>query len=182
MPICTGIDDEGRWHRMALDVAHLGDTGMRPEPEDLACLLARRAALRDHEEELSYWRRILQARVDVLRARLATEDEEEALRQVLGDERRPFTRAAHVVIRPYRDMLELATCDMLWEKSCDSRDEELLLHALDRMVVAEKWISHTRARVFRELDLATEDLKARLCQDPTEYLSIVERRSLASAG
>ena len=69
-----------------------------------------------------------------------------------------------------------------WEKSCDSHDEDLLVQALDRMLVAEKWISHTRARVFRELDLATEDLKARLTADPTEYLSILERRSVASAG
>jgi hypothetical protein len=167
---------------MALDVAHRGDTEVPSPPEDLATLLARRSALRDHEEELSYWRRILQGRVDVLRARLGAQDEEEALRQVLGDERRPVTRAAHVVIRPYRDMLELATCDMLWEKSCDSRDDELLVLALDRMLVAEKWISHTRSRVFRELDLATEDLKARLAADPSEYLSIVERRSVASAG
>jgi hypothetical protein len=167
---------------MAIDVVHLDDVQAPAAPEELAALLARRRDLRDHEEELSYWRRILQARVDVLRARLATQDEEEALRRVLGDERRPQTRAAHVVIRPYRDMLELATCDMLWEKSCDSRDEELLVQALDRMLVAEKWISHTRSRVFRELDLATEDLKARLSADPTEYLSIIERGSIASAG
>jgi hypothetical protein len=167
---------------MALDVAHLGDTGTPTEPEDLTALLARRSALRDHEEELSYWRRILQGRIDVLRARLSSRDEDEALRRVLGGERRPCGRASYVVVRPYRDMLELATCDMLWEKSCDARDEALLVHALDRMVMAEKWISHTRARVFRELDLATEELKRRLSEDVSEYLSIVARRSVASSG
>jgi len=167
---------------MALDVAEFGDTETRPDPEDLPTLLSRRAALRDHEEELSYWRRILQGRIDVLRARLAAGAGDPALADVLGGEPRGATRAAHVVVRPYTDMLELATCDMLWEKSCDSHDEDLLVQALDRMLVAERWISHSRSRVFHELDLATQELKKRLTADPTEYLSIVSGRSLASAG
>jgi hypothetical protein len=144
-------------------------------------LLERRSTLRAHEEQLSYWRRVVQGRLDLLRARLDGGDPD-ALADVLGGAERCGTRTAYAPVRHVEPMLELATADRAWEIASCSDDPAAVRHAVARLAVAERWLSDQRGRVLAELDHATDHLARRLRDDPGAYLRSVERRSGASTG
>jgi hypothetical protein len=144
-------------------------------------LLELRSGLRAHEEQLSYWRRVVQGRLDVLAARLDGTDTD-ALAVVLGGSERCGTRVQHSPVRPCAPMLELATADRAWEIASTSDDPAAVRHAVQRLRTAERWLSEQRAVVLGELDAATARLARRLHDDPGAYLRSVERRSVASTG
>jgi hypothetical protein len=152
-----------------------------PDALSLDELLERRSALRAHEEQLSYWRRVVQGRLDLLQSRLDGGDPD-ALADVLGGTERCGSRMAHSPVRHIEPMLELATADRAWEIASCSDDPAAVRHAAARLAVAERWLSDQRARVLAELDHATDQLARRLRDDPGAYLRSVERRSVASAG
>ncbi len=144
-------------------------------------LLDRRSGLRTHEEQLSYWRRVVQGRLDLLQARLDGTDTE-ALADVLGGAERCGTRLQHSPVRHVEPMLELATADRAWEIASCSDDPAAVRHAVQRLRAAEQWLSAQRASALAELDAATAQLARRLSDDPGAYLRSVERRSVASTG
>lgn len=152
-----------------------------PDAPSLDELLERRSGLRAHEEQLSYWRRVVQGRLDLLQARLDGRDAE-ALADVLGGTERCGLRMAHSPVRHVEPMLELATADRAWEIASCSDDPAAVRHAAQRLSVAERWLSDQRAVVLAELDHATDQLARRLRDDPGAYLRSVERRSVASTG
>jgi hypothetical protein len=137
-------------------------------------LLDHRTALREREEQLSYWRRVVQGRLDILTARLAGTDA--ALADVLGVQGQASTRLAHNEVRHVEPMLELATTDRAWDLAVDSSDAPLIQHTVHRLAAAERWLSEQRTTVFCELDCATAELGSRLVSNPLEYLHSVERR------
>jgi len=141
---------------------------------DMDALLDHRAGLREREERLSYWRRVVQGRLDILRARLAGSEAD--LAEVLGGQGQNARRLSHNPVRHERPMLELATTDRAWDIAVDSRDEVLLRHTVDRLAAAERWLSEQRTRVLGELDATTTELSARLVSNPLEYLHSIERR------
>lgn len=150
---------------------------------DMDSLLDHRTEVREREEQLSYWRRVVQGRLDLLDARLdPARPVDETLAHVLGTQGQSSQRIAHVSVRHVPPMLELATADRAWDLASSSADVCLLQHARHRLALAERWLSSQRAAVIRELDAATAELTARLSDDPRDYLLSVERRSIASAG
>ena len=158
------------------------DTPLAPSPlsgHGMDALLDHRADLRAQEERLSYWRRIVQGRLDILHARLAGSDS--ALADVLGGDGQPSRRIAHNPVRPATPMLELATSERAWDIAVDSVDDGVLRSAVDRIRAAEQWLSVERSSAIAELDATTAELSARLVADPLEYLRSIERR-LPSTG
>jgi hypothetical protein len=144
-------------------------------------LLGARSALRDHEEQLSYWRRVVQGRLDLLVARLEGRDPSSIV-DVLGRSEPCGTRMQHSPVRHRDPMPELATADRAWEIASCSDEAAAVRHAVVRLRAAEQWLSAQRATVQAELDAATDELARRLSDDPGAYLRSVERRSIASAG
>jgi len=94
------------------DFAHLTLSGLR----------AYRSVLAREEGQVSYWRRILQARLDVVReGRLGTVDSSH-LRPVLTDERVGSGRSALVELLPVDDIPPLPSLGELWDRAVDPAD------------------------------------------------------------
>jgi len=148
------------------DFAHLTLSGLR----------AYRSVLAREEGQVSYWRRILQARLDVVReGRLGTVDSSH-LRPVLTDERVGSGRSALVELLPVDDIPPLPSLGELWDRAVDPADRagterlEADLHA------AETHLSEYRATLHRRIGDATGELIARYRQQPALCLSALPAR------
>ena len=132
----------------------------RPELAALALddLRAYRRELVAEESRVSYWRRILHARLD-LSARPAGAPHR--LREVLAEHRTANRRLAmsvhdHVELPPLPDL------DVLWDTELDEADAGLLA----RLSAAESELSAYRRALHRRLDDATAELIARYRDEP----------------
>ena len=155
---------------MSIDAPLAPHSGVAPGDR----LLDRREDLRDREEQLSYWRRVVQGRLDILQARL--DGSTAALSDVLGGTPGSATRLAHSELRPMPPMLELATADRAWDLAVSSDDVALLTGAVARLSVAERWLSAQRTSVLRDLNGTVEELSTWVSSDPLDYLDTVGRR------
>jgi hypothetical protein len=167
--------------------------GPRPVPErndvfahlTLDGLRSYRRALGDEEGRVSYWRRILQARLDVVRAGLeggsAREVDTEALRPVLADTRVGAGRRALISVVPVDDIPPLPQIEQLWERQVRP-DDVVGQRALEvELAAAERQLSDYRAALHRRIAEATGELIARYREKPALCLSALplrpERRS-----
>jgi hypothetical protein len=163
---------------LSLDVHQPATRTAAPSLDEL---LADRSGLREREEQLSYWRRVVQGRLDLLTARIEGRDAM-SLSEVLAGDEPCGTRLQHSSVRHLEPMPEIATADRAWEIASCSDDPAAVRHAASRLRMAEQWLSEQRAVVLRDLDAATAQLARRLHDDPGAYLRSVERRSVASGG
>lgn len=150
----------------------------RPVPErlealahlDLRELRAYRAELGQEESRVSYWRRLVQARIDVLAAAGGPAGLHDLgkLRGVLTDQRAASQRTAVLEVLPGDDRAPLPQLDALWETEPTDEDSrgELLL----RLAAAEHELSTYRTALHRRLDAATAELIARYHQNPSSCL------------
>jgi len=132
-----------------------------------------RKALNQEESRVSYWRRILQARLDVVRTLSsgAGGPDFEALRPVLADERVGAARRALLDVVPVDDIPPLPHLESLWGRDPVPGDEahnEALVADLER---AERQLSAYRAALHRRLSSATTELIARYRDEPSLCLS-----------
>ena len=157
--------------------AHLSLDGLR----------AYRRALGEEENRVSYWRRILQARLDLVRAATAGGQarpmDVEALAPVLTDDRVGAGRRVLVDALPADDMPPLPQLEHLWQRQVDPDDAAAgadLALALSR---AELELSHYRAALHRRIADATGELIARYRETPSLCLTALplhpERRPAA---
>lgn len=134
-----------------------------------------RKALADEEAKVSYWRRILQARLDVLRAGMeggtAREVDTDALRPVLTDERVGAGRRALVEILPIDDIPPLPQIEQLWERRVDPGDTEAARRLKEDLCQAERQLSDYRAALHHRITDATGELIARYREQPDLCLS-----------
>ncbi len=135
-------------------------------------------ALRDYRRQLSaeegnvsYWRRILQARLDVLAAGTGRELEPALLRPVLSSERVGAGRQALVEVLPVDDIPPLPSLAELWERRVDPSDREAAdaLHA--ELEEAEGQLSAYRTALHRRIGEATGELIARYREQPSLCLT-----------
>ena len=121
---------------------------------------------------MSYWRRILQAKLDTLRAGDMLRDGDlNALRPVLTDERIATGRAAIVAISAADDIPLLPSLAELWDREVDRLDPDAV-ELLDReLTEAEAELSGYRTALHDKLAAATEELVARYREDPTACLT-----------
>ncbi len=131
-----------------------------------------RKALNQEESRVSYWRRILQARLDVVRTLDGSPAPDfEVLRPVLADARVGAARRALLDVVPVDDIPPLPHLESLWGRDPipgDAAHNEALIADLER---AERQLSAYRAALHRRLGAATTELIARYRDEPSLCLS-----------
>lgn len=146
-----------------------------------------RAALAEEENRVSYWRRIIQARLDVVRAGESGAARVDNLRNVLADAPATSSRRALVTIMPIEDIPPLPELASLWEREprpADPAHNEALARDLS---IAETELSAYRNALHRRITGSTDELIARYREDPglsllalpADQKEAASRRSLA---
>jgi hypothetical protein len=168
-------------------------TAPRPVPEvsedfghlTLEALRAYRSALQAEEGKVSYWRRILQARLDVVREGRTLGGtrslDPASLRPVLADGRVTAGRTALIEVLAVDDIPPLPDLAELWERRVDPADETSLAEFETDLAAAEEQLSAYRTALHGRLGSATDELIARYREQPQLCLSALplplQRRS-----
>jgi arginyl-tRNA synthetase len=160
-------DDDGR-HALS-EVAAPPDTWEHLALDDLRSY---RRQLADEEEKVSYWRRLVHARIDVLEAESHQERPLtiKELVRVLGDTGTGRNRNALVSVRAADDLPELPVLHDMWVTEVDSHDPQALAEAVSRLRSAETQLTDYRKALHARLDEATAELITRYRADPTSAL------------
>ena len=144
-----------------------------------------RRALNAEEGKVSYWRRILQARLDVVRAGAGAHELDRVhLRPLLTSERVGAGRRALVKVLPVDDIPPLPSLAELWDRRVDPDDEPGTTALVRDLRLAEVQLSAYRNALHRRISEATGELIARYREQPTLCLSVLPlgpRRATASA-
>jgi hypothetical protein len=145
---------------------------------DLADLRRYRVTLAAEENRVSYWRRLVQARLDLLRACSGSAlPNRSAVRDVLSEGGRLATaRTALVEILPQEGLPPLPDVGQLWSRLADPADPQevnVQVHELSRV---EHQLSAYRAALHRRIAAATAELIARYRAEPTLCLSVLPAR------
>jgi hypothetical protein len=159
-------------------------SGSRPAPvrsEEFAhlsieALRVYRRTLTSEEDQVSYWRRIIQARIDVLRAGTLGSSDGEHLRPVLTADRVASSRTALISVVPADDIPPLPNLAELWERRVADDDEQgqiILDHDLE---LAERQLSDYRQALHRRIADATGELIARYREQPELCLAVLPAR------
>jgi len=142
----------------------------------LAGLRTYRAALSVEQDRVSYWRRILQGRLDLLATPTGRPADLGALRPALSTEQVQRGRSALVRVVPHHDIPPLPDLAALWERCPPpgaERARRLLATDLGR---AESALSRYRASLHQQLTAATNELIARYHADPDSCLGALPAR------
>jgi hypothetical protein len=150
---------------------------VRPVPErteehahlSLDELRGYRKTLADEESRVSYWRRILQARLDLVRA--GADADSDTLRPVLTDRRVGAGRQALVEIMPVDDIPPLPDLAGLWDRIVDLDDTTALAALEADLAAAEQQLSEYRAVLHARIGAATSELIARYRDEPALCLT-----------
>lgn len=139
----------------------------------LPALRSYRRALIDEEERISYWRRILQARLDLLgNRRLAgAGGNAVSLQRLLATEGIGERRQALIDVLPVHDIPPLPHLDQLWAQAPAPGDDEHISRLLADLSKAERQLSAYRTALHRRLSAATGELMARYRESPRDCLS-----------
>ena len=152
-----------------------GRTATRRPPErsadfahlSISDLRAYRQTLSEEENRVSYWRRIIQARLDVVRAGETGALRVDNLRSVLAEARLNSGRRVLITVIPVEDIPPLPDLATLWEREPQT-DDPAHNEALARdLAGAEIQLSAYRAALHRRITGATEELIARYREDPS---------------
>lgn len=146
----------------------------RPTPErsstfdhlSIGDLRAYRAALGEEENRVSYWRRIIQARLDVVRAGETGTVRVDNLRNVLADARMATGRGGLITVGPIEDIPPLPDLAELWEREPLANDAAHNESLIRELTDAETQLSAYRAALHRRITWSTEELIARYREDP----------------
>ena len=142
---------------------------------DLDQLRGYRHRLEAEEEKVSYWRRLVHARIDVLEAEsdagnpLSIDD----LVRVLGDTGTGATRNALVRFRAADPLPDLPVLSEMWVTEIDPHDDEQVDDALGRLRTAEQQLTSYRRALHERIDEATRELILRYRENPLAALSVV---------
>lgn len=154
------------------------DTGNRASPRrtpernsdfdhlSIGDLRTYRTALAEEENRVSYWRRIIQARLDVVRAGEAGTGRVDNLRTVLADARLTSGRRGLITVLPIEDIPPLPDLAELWDREpvpADPAHNDSLIKDLSS---AEIQLSAYRAALHRRISGSTDELIARYREDP----------------
>jgi hypothetical protein len=148
--------------------------GRRPPPDrhtdfdHLAIdeLRAYRTELAEEESRVSYWRRVLQARVDIVRAGATGGASREALRRLLSSDRVGAGRTAVVTVVPASGIPPLPHLDALWDRDPVPGDDEGNAAFAEALAAAEQELSGYRRALHERIDAATRELVARYREHP----------------
>jgi hypothetical protein len=150
----------------------------------LGGLRAYRRRLTDEEEKVSYWRRLVHARIDVLEAEAHHErplrlDE---LVRVLGETGAGHSRTALVSVRAADPLPELPVLEQMWVTELDPNDAVAVAEAVAKLRAAERQLTDYRRALHLRIDEATAELIARYRKDPASALVAFERPHTRTTG
>ena len=136
---------------------------------ELDALRTYRKDLGAEENLVSYWRRILQARLDLVTVREDDSSALDRLRSVLGGEQAQSRRSVLLDTLPLGDSAPLPDLQSLWATAASDDPDELAV-LIRRLTDAEAQLSAYRGALHVRLDLATRELIARYYADPLSCL------------
>lgn len=142
----------------------------------LQALRAYRRKLADEEDRVSYWRRLVHARLDVLAAE-ASQDGPlglDTLARVLGDTGAGRTRNALVRVRAAEPLPDLPVLEEMWVTEVDADDPAAVASAVERLRTAEQQLTSYRNALHQRIDGATAELIERYRQNPASALVALE--------
>lgn len=126
-----------------------------------------RATLDHEENRVSYWRRLIQARMDLIELQGADDSVRlERLRLALAESRVGEGRRALVAIMPVDDVPPLPDLTSLWSREAHHSDPESVAELRRDLAFAELQLSAYRAALHRRLEGATGELIARYREEP----------------
>jgi hypothetical protein len=134
-----------------------------------------RQGLEAEEDKVSYWRRLVHARIDVLEAEsdkgvpLSVDD----LVRVLGDTGSGQTRRALVRLRAADPLPDLPVLSEMWVTEVDPNDAAQVDDALARLRTAEQQLTAYRRALHDRIDEATRELILRYRENPLAALSVI---------
>ena len=169
--------------------ARKAGSGPRPRPErsddfvhlSLNRLRRYRQALSEEENRVSYWRRIVQARLDLVRAGVTGDvAHSENLRQVLAQAHETTGRKALVTIVPIEDIPPLPDLAGLWERDVRPDDDEHNQRLAHDLALAERQLSAYRTALHARIASATTELIARYRDQPGLCLTALPARDTKS--
>jgi hypothetical protein len=150
------------------DFAHLSLDGLRQY----------RTTLSSEESRVSYWRRIIQARLDVVRATdTGGANSLDDLRNMFSENRTAGSRTALITIVPMDDLPPLPDLGSLWGREPIAGNDDHNSKLIHDLTKAESQLSAYRAALHRRLASATSELIARYREEPDLCLSALPRRS-----
>jgi hypothetical protein len=126
-----------------------------------------RKALRAEESRVSYWRRLVQTRLDLLLAYSTSgRGDGPGLRALLSSERIGAVRTALMEVHPADGMPPLPDLLEMWERVVPPGDVAAHAALISDLRTAEHTLSEYRHALHRRLDDATGELVARYRANP----------------
>jgi hypothetical protein len=126
-----------------------------------------RQTLGQEENRVSYWRRLIQARMDLIELQGGDDSIRlERLRLALAESRVGEGRRALVEVMPIDDVPPLPDLAGLWAREAEAGDPESVSELKRDLAFAELQLSAYRAALHRRLEGATGELIARYHEEP----------------
>jgi hypothetical protein len=143
-----------------------------------------RRRLADEEERVSYWRRLVHARIDVLTAEAHQERALtiEELVRVLGDTGSGQGRTALVSVAAAEPLPDLPVLEEMWVAELDPNDTAAVSEAIERLQAAERQLTDYRRALHERIDTATGELIDRYRENPASALVAFSRPHIRSGG
>lgn len=134
-----------------------------------------RRGLGAEEDKVSYWRRVVHARIDFLEAGASTPGQLsfDDLVRVLGDTGTGRTRRALVRVKAADPLPDLPELSEMWATEVDPHDSERVTDALERLRRAERKLSDYRIALHDRIDEATGELILRYRKNPRAALAAI---------
>jgi hypothetical protein len=156
--------------------------GRRPPPQrdarfegvELAELRRRRAGFNDEESRVSYWRRIIQARIDLMDT-TAAGAQGQGLARVLADSRSSHRRIAALSVDSAQGLPPLPDLADLWQQMTPD-DPHRRADLLQALRDAESRLSDYRRELHARIDQVTAELIARYRENPALALTALNER------
>ena len=133
---------------------------------DLEGLRAYRKVLNSEEHRVSYWRRIIQARLDLVRSHRDDVSTIERLQDTFAEERPAQGRMALMTFVPDDDIPPIPDLESVWTRTIDPNDEAARARLERDLAFAELQLSTYRQALHRRIARATTELIARYREDP----------------
>jgi hypothetical protein len=133
-----------------------------------------RSTLSSEESRVSYWRRIIQARLDLVRAAQGgTTTTVDDLREVFAEHHVGGNRTSLLTVMPIDDMPPLPDLAAIWSREPTPDDPEAIEELIHELTKAETQLSAYRNALHRRLAAATGELIARYREQPELCLSVL---------
>lgn len=133
-----------------------------------------RQHLTDEESRVSYWRRLFQARLDMLNDSELVDTQD--LRNVLQDANSAPRRWQALGLHPADIDTSMPEARSLWSRVVDLNNAEQRKAYIDLLQAMEASLSTNRHALHRQIDAVTEELIARYRTNPALALTALPRR------